>query len=62
MSAAIAGVEMKSSPTTFCVDAPTSSGAVSPNRRRNRGPAGRNLAAGDIDRSSWSASGSRKTR
>src|SRR4051794_13667010 len=36
--------------------------AVSPNRRRNRGPAGAKCAAGVRDRSSWGASGSRKTR
>ena len=36
--------------------------AVSPNTSRNRGPAGRNCAAGLIDRSNCSASGSRNTR
>jgi hypothetical protein len=40
----------------------SSSPAVSPNSSRNRGPAGRNCAAGVMERSNCSASGSRNTR
>ncbi len=60
MDPATGGVAMNRSPMTGRVDA--SLGAVSPKRSRKRGPAGRNWAAGVIERSNCNASGSRNTR
>jgi len=60
-SPATDGVPMKISRATGGVESPESV-AVSPKSSRKFGPAGRNRAAGVNERSSWSASGSRKTR
>jgi hypothetical protein len=49
-------------PATGGVEPSAWPAAVAPNSSRNRGPAGRNCAAGVIDRSTCSASGNRNTR
>jgi hypothetical protein len=62
MSSATVGVEMKRSPANEGAGDSDPLEAVSPNRSRNRGPAGRNSAAGVIERSNCNRSGSRNTR